>query len=81
MAWRKTQALKDAGALQERDVGGEQQNVYANGIQKASGSSGDGKGNHNWSVEQNMWALGATVAAEEASSNDGSAGTFLPPKY
>ena len=81
MAWRKTQALKDAGALQERDVGGEQQNVYENGIQKASGSSGDGKGNHNWSVEQNMWALGATVAAEEASSNDGSAGTFLPPKY
>ena len=81
MAWRKTQALKDAGALQERDVGGEQQNVYENGIQKASGSSGDGKGNHNWSIEQNMWALGATVAAEEASSNDGSAGTFLPPKY
>ena len=29
-----------------------------------------------------MWALGATVAAEEASSsNDGSAGTFLPPRY
>ena len=55
MAWRKTQALKDAGALQERDVGGEQQNVYENGIQKASGSSGDGKGNHNFVMKASVF--------------------------
>ena len=81
MAWRKTQALKDAGVLQERG-GNEQHNVYENGIQKASSSSSSSGEGGNWSVEQNMWALGATVAAEEASSsNDGSAGTFLPPRY
>ena len=79
MAWRKTQALKDAGVLQERGDH-QQHNVYENGISKASNNSSSGEGN--WSAEQNLWALGATVAAEEASSStDGSAGTFFPPKY
>ena len=68
MAWRKTQALKDAGVLQER----EEQNVYENTIKN---------GRNNWSLDQNLWALGATVAAEEAFNDDGSAGTFIPPKY